>query len=78
MSWYNKGLTGKTRYRIGLFSKLVLQVEYKKKYVDNSYAASCGLTHPDDGKSYAGYWRDATFQDLQELELKQKKENNHD
>lgn len=59
-------LTGKTRYRQNVFGKLILQVEY--------------MVNLDEQDPYAIYpmmsnrYRDATFEDLQELDsMKNKK-----
>lgn len=49
-------LTGKTRYRAGLFGKLILQVE--ESYFDD---------HPL-GTDTKRKWRDARIDDLQEQE----------
>lgn len=59
------GLTGKTRYRTNWRGKLILQVEYKKQYIDNSYQASFSGSHPDDFKIFNGYWRDAKLKDIE-------------
>lgn len=51
-------LTGNTRYRISFFKKLILQVEYKLGKGVQFY------------QEYNYYWKDATFEDLQELKEK--------
>lgn len=50
-------LTGKTRFRTGLFGKLILQVQETRK-------CSASYNDPwDDDRTY-NIWRDATTQDV--------------
>ena len=53
-------LTGKTRYRVGWFRKLIIQVEEMYNNADYRDPHDMGQTFPR--------FRDATVEDLQELQ----------
>ena len=54
-------LTGKRRYRIGAFGKVILQVEFVNRYEDPMTFTSSGLEYT--------YWRDAALEDISENSL---------
>lgn len=58
------GLTGNTRYRIGFFGRLILEVEYLM-YVKREYGGDSGFYLQEKVTK----WRDANFYDLQQLDL---------
>lgn len=64
-SQYSVGLTGRTRFRIGKSfgskGKMILQVEDRK--ANESYEGGYIDTN------YYNTWRDATFEDFQELNI---------
>ena len=57
----NKRLTGHTRYRTGLFGKMILQVEEK---------ANIECPHMFDLSPDFTYWRDAKTTDITQMEYK--------
>lgn len=55
------GLTGEVRYRIGLFGKVIIQVEETSHQYDPRGGGSLSPEHKS--------WRDARIADIQELGL---------
>ena len=62
-------LTGKIRYRSSFFGKLILQVQYQKKWNSYSYCPHSGVDEesPSHGR-VSTCWRDAKITDLTELD----------
>ncbi|NOV15887.1 hypothetical protein E5S70_07275 [Ensifer adhaerens] len=58
-------LTGRYRYRLGWFGRLVLQVEQSYRAVDYGKRPQPGV----DRTFEARRWRDATIEDIQPLEV---------
>lgn len=59
-------LTGRFRFRISLFGKLVLQVEYEKKHYDHDSGNGYDIYHEDE--YYTRHWRDAKESDVSAIE----------
>ena len=62
MSWNEIGLTGRQRFRVGMFGKMILQVEAVTKFNAQPCPYTCDMPpwHGDERTK----WRDAKLEDI--------------